>query len=81
MASAPSLDGVQLLDARTLAGRRVPHLFLPALEDGRVPNDLGAPSLLPEEVQRRLQRALARDIFRVRAGEERPGWQAAIAKQ
>jgi RecB family exonuclease len=63
--------GVELLDARRLAGRRIEHLFLVGLEEGRLPERQGLPSLLEDETRALVNRANGSPLFTVWLGEER----------
>jgi ATP-dependent helicase/DNAse subunit B len=61
--------GVQILDAKALAGREFAHLFLVGLESDRFPRRGTRTSLLSEETQWQLNRWAKRSIFPVRDAE------------
>jgi RecB family exonuclease len=69
--------GVEIVDARQLAGRRVDHLFLVGLEEGRLPEREGIPSLLSDETRALVNRANGSGVFTVFVGEERERAQVA----
>lgn len=60
---------VQVLDLRELLGRRLSHLFVGGLVDGRLPSRPQAASLLSDAAKVALNKAGGRPLFRVRAGE------------
>jgi ATP-dependent helicase/nuclease subunit B len=60
---------VRVLDVRELLGRRLSHVFLGGLVDGRFPSRPVTASLLSDAARGALNRSAGKPLFRLRAGE------------